>query len=109
MNSQAGFTLLEFLITTVIAVILFAIAVPGFESITQANRLTTASNDFVASLHLAKSEAIKRSQQVSVCKKNTQTATCDTNSEWDDGWLVFVDLDRDGDLDTPGRTASSHH
>ncbi len=44
-------------------------------------------------LNLARSEAVKRGQHVTVCKiSNTESCDTSANAEgWSDGWLVFVD------------------
>ena len=85
-----GFTLLELLMTVIIAGILLALAVPSFSDLIVKYRLITATNDFVTSLNFARSESINRSQQVVVRKVSTQ---------WEGGWQVFVDIDRS----TPAR------
>lgn len=84
-----GFTLVELMITLAIAVILLGLAAPSFVDIIKDNRLTTQINTLSASLNFARSEAIKRSVTVTVCKSNNGT-TCDGN--WQDGWIVFQDL-----------------
>lgn len=64
---QQGFTLVELVITLALAVILFGVGVPAINSMIQGNRLTSSANNMVASLLLARSEAVKRQVQVSVC------------------------------------------
>lgn len=44
-------------------------------------------------LYFARSEAIKRNQVVTICKSNN-AETC--GGSWTDGWIVFVDEDKDG-------------
>lgn len=55
-----GFTIIELMITLVIAAILMAIAIPSFTYLTVTNRLTTTANELVNRLGLARSDAIKR-------------------------------------------------
>jgi type IV fimbrial biogenesis protein FimT len=82
----SGFTLLELIVTITVAGILMAIAIPNFYGLIRNNRLTTYTNEFVSSLNLARSEAIKRGLSVSV-RKIGGTGTYWSTS----GWNVFVD------------------
>ena len=82
---STGYTLLELMVTVTIAGILMGVAVPSFTSIISSNRLTTYANELVTALNFARSEAIKRGQDVVVRK---------TGTNWEDGWQVFVDIDR---------------
>lgn len=83
--ASLGFTLIELMVTIAIAAILLGVAIPNFSSVIISNRLTANTNEFITSLNLARSEAIKRGQHVVVRK---------TGTNWEDGWQVFVDLDR---------------
>lgn len=96
---SAGVTLTELLVAISIAAVLLALAVPAFDSITTSSRLTSASNDLLASLYLARSEAIKRNGRAVVCK-SAQGASCATTGYWDQGWIVFADADNDAQRDS---------
>lgn len=82
-----GFTLIEVMIVVVIVAILATLAAPSFIDATLSSRLGTLANKFVASVHLARSEAIKRNSVVTVCV-STDGATCTTGG-WDQGWIVM--------------------
>lgn len=93
-DEHAGFTLLELMIALVVAGVLFGYAIPSMQVFAQNSRLTTATNELVADLNLARSEAIKRAGRAVVCKSNTATAatpTCTAAASWADGRLVFID------------------
>lgn len=64
---QKGFSLIELMITIVVAAVLLAVAIPSFRNIILANELTTTTNEWVTAVNLARSEAIKRSAAVVVC------------------------------------------
>jgi type IV fimbrial biogenesis protein FimT len=97
-----GFTLVELMITVAIVGILAAIAAPSFQDMLNQTRASSLANELAASLNLARSEAIKRGTQVTVCKSGNITAaspTCSTTASWQDGWLIFVDTGTSGTFD----------
>ncbi|HEX7029970.1 MAG TPA: GspH/FimT family pseudopilin [Gammaproteobacteria bacterium] len=110
---QNGFTLLEMLITILVISIVASITVPAMGDLVRDNRLTTSVNDFIASVTLARSEAIKRSAPVTVCISDNPTAAnpaCDAaaGGEWETGWVVFADADGDAVIDA-GETLLQQH
>lgn len=82
---QTGFTLIELLITVTVSIILLGVGVPGFMGLVNNNRLSTSTNDFVQSLHLARSEAIRGGSAI-VCASSDQ-ATC--TGTWEQGWVLL--------------------
>jgi len=97
-----GFTLIELMVTVSVAAVLLAVGVPSFQTTVKNNRLTAAANSLVGALNLARSEAIKRGVFVTFCKRNGGGTDCDNSASWNDGWIVFSDLDRDGVFDDDG-------
>jgi len=104
-KAQQGFTLIELIITLVIAGILLSIGIPSFNSFLKNNQLTTQINELVTSINLTRSEAIKRGFSSTICKSNTGTS-CAGN--WTDGWIVFDDQNADGAVDA-GETIIRAH
>jgi type IV fimbrial biogenesis protein FimT len=82
-----GFTLVELMVTLSIAAILLAVGVPPFSRLISNNRMATQTNEMVASLNLARAEAVRRSSGVSL-----RTG----------GWKVFIDADLDGTAASAG-------
>lgn len=92
--AACGFTLVELMVVTAIAVVLLAIAIPSFRAVIRTNRLAAMTNELTGALQYARSEAITRGQRVTVCKSSSVSGTsptCDDSAGWQNGWLVFVD------------------
>lgn len=95
----AGFTLVELVIAVAVLAILVAIAVPSFQSTFRSNRVTSGANELLALFSYARSEAIRSNvgngtvAAASVCA-SADGATC--GGTWEDGWLVYRDLNQDG-------------
>lgn len=87
---QTGTTLEELLVALAIAAILLAFGVPAMASLMRTSRLTAATNDLLVSLHLARSEAIKRGSRVVACP-SADGSSCAQTGGWHQGWLVFHD------------------
>ncbi len=90
-----GFTIIELMLTIIVAATLLVIGVPSMRSMILNNRLTTAANTFIADLNLARLESIKRRRNVYI----TATAPVTAN-EFGGGWTVWADIDGDGVHDT---------
>jgi len=90
-----GFTLIELLVVISIFGILMGVALPSMGNVMGSARLNAASDEFIAALHLARGEAIKRRARVTLCK-SADGARCIASGGWDQGWLVFDDADDDG-------------
>ncbi len=101
--SQVGFTLLELMVTLSIAAILLTVGVPSFNSLIKDSRLTTANNDLVSAFNIARSEAVKRGNRITVCKSDDQVS-CATSNDWDQGWIVFTDENNSGSYDAATET-----
>ena len=85
----SGFTLYELMLTIAVAAVILTLGVPSFQGLMERNQLTANINQFISSLALARSEAIKRNQRVSLCV-SSDGATC-TGTGYEDGWIVYVD------------------
>ena len=106
-----GVTLFELCATLSIVGILAAVAVPSFANLHRNAARTAAVNDFLHSVYLARSEAIKRGSVVSLCRTADGERCTDRTSNWDTGWLVFINADRDqpADLDPGEEVLHRHH
>lgn len=93
-NKAQGFTLIELIIVISIAMIILTSAIPAFSQIISKNRRSALLYTLYSHHQLARSEAIKTNQRVTLCKSNNNSQ-CTSDSQWHDGWIVFVDHNRD--------------
>ena len=94
-KQHTGFTLIELLIVLAIAGIIVVAAIPGFNTMVKDNRRDTSANRLLTDINLARSEAIKRTRNISICKSDDGNTCGGVNVNWKDGWIVFVNLDND--------------
>lgn len=89
MRIHRGFTLIELLVTLSVAAILLTVGIPSWTNLIKSNRLTGQVNDFLTSITLARSEALKRKMPVVIQKIGTQ---------WEAGWTMYSDFNRNNAL-----------
>jgi type IV fimbrial biogenesis protein FimT len=93
---QRGFTLVELMIVVAVATVLLGFGIPSMTALMNSNKLTAASNALLSSMRLARSEAFKRNGRVVLCKSRDGVA-CTLSGGWEQGWLVFHDVDGNGE------------
>ncbi|QIM51340.1 GspH/FimT family pseudopilin [Hydrogenophaga crocea] len=82
--------MIELLMALVVMAVLLAIGVPSFRTSIAGNRLSSSTNELVSALALARSEAVRRGNRITVCK-SADGANCTTAGGWQQGWIVFTD------------------
>lgn len=80
-KKQAGFTLIELMITLVVLVIALSIGVPSFVTWIENNRLNTATRTLAGALQVARSEAVSRQTVI----------TIDSGGDWSNGLTMYTD------------------
>lgn len=89
-NRQRGFSLVELMITIVVAAILLAVALPSFRDVIHRNQVSSASNALLASLAYARTEAINRGQLVSMCPGSQGAGCTAASTAYEPGWIVYT-------------------
>lgn len=87
MRARTGFTLIELITTIAIVAVLLALAAPFFGNASLSGQLSANSNNLLGAMSMARSEAIKRNANVTLCMSG-DGATCNTTGGWEQGWIV---------------------
>ena len=94
---NAGFTIIELLVTMALAAVLLGMALPAFNGLMIQRTMTAEVNDLVLAVHYARSEAVKLGGLVSIQAVDES----DSNNEWGPGFCVVVG--NPGNCDDPLR------
>jgi len=95
-TKQQGFTIYELLITLLMIGIILSIGVPNMSGFMQNSRITGTANDLHASFQLARSEAARSKSNITICASaNSMDAAAACGGTFNDGWIIFVDLNGD--------------
>jgi type IV fimbrial biogenesis protein FimT len=105
--------MIELMVTLTVAGVLMALALPNLRPFIQNSRLTSASNDLLRSLYIARAEAVKRQLNVAVCATADPTAsdasiTCSYGASAFNGWFVFVDVNGNWQRDAGDAIIEKH-
>jgi type IV fimbrial biogenesis protein FimT len=92
-TAQRGFTLPEMMATLAVTAIITSLAVPSMKNIVDSNKRTTGTNELVATIHAARSAAITRNLQVTICP-SSDAMSCN-EGRWQDGIIYFTDNNQD--------------
>ena len=102
MKTSQGFTLVELLVTLLVATLLLTLGVPAMRDFVLDGRIVAVANDYVTSINLARATAIKQQRNAQICVSttwNNSPPTCTGGTNWTNGWVVWVDQDADTVLD----------
>jgi type IV fimbrial biogenesis protein FimT len=87
------------MIAVALAAIIITMAAPSFNTAMKKNKIVAETNELIADINFARSEAVKRSMPVVLCRSaspsNASPSCGGTASNWSSGWLVFADTDGD--------------
>lgn len=97
MRQEHGFTLIELMIAVGLTGILLSMAVPALDVFLSNARQTSAVNNFVSTIHQARSTAVTTNTRVTICPSGTGN-NCEAVG-WEQGWIMFSDPDSDGVVD----------
>ncbi|HJS92381.1 MAG TPA: GspH/FimT family pseudopilin [Steroidobacteraceae bacterium] len=101
---QSGMTLMELIIVMVLVGILVAIGVPSYRSVTNSSRMSGEANSLLGDLQYARAEAAREGEPVTVCISANGTSCDAASTSWQEGWIIFTDINDDQTVDNAGDT-----
>jgi len=98
-RANRGISLIELMTTISALAITLTFGVPTFNTVRATIQRGQVAGELISSLTLARSEAARRGVPVTVCAAAAAAATCATANppSWPGGWIVFTDVQGDGD------------
>lgn len=93
-----GFTMTELIVTVTIVGVLAAVATPAMTNLVRNQRITSQTNELVADLNFAKSEAVKRGINIVICAAALGGGACAGTADYTNGRLIYVDTNSNGIL-----------
>lgn len=87
---RGGFTLIELLVAMTIVGIILALGVPSMTNFLASRAAVANAEELAEALRFARSEAVKRGQQVTICSADTSKTEleCSGEDSWLTGWIV---------------------
>ena len=105
---QAGFTLLELMLTVALLAVVMGFGLPNMQEFVRNSRMSSSANDIISDFNFARSEAVKRRVPITLCKSQDGAACDADDSDPFNRWIIFVDdedpaivaaTDGNGDVD----------
>ena len=94
-SQPRGFTLIELLMALAVLAVLVTLATPSWGKMMGRTHGQTTRSMLDTALNQARISAVSRRAHVVVCPSD-DGEQCSRTTQWQHGWLVFVDLDHNG-------------
>jgi len=89
-----GFTALELMVAMAVIAILLSAGVPALRNYSWNLRMKAAMDTLQSDLKLARGRAISHNTRMVICPA-TGAGDCSGRTAWQDGWILFADLNND--------------
>ena len=94
-GGAAGFSLIEAMVSVALLAILASLAAPNLSLLLQRYKVDDTREAFLASVNLARTEAIRQGQRVVMRRLTGCSYASSAGNDWSCGWRVFADANND--------------
>lgn len=105
-NKNQGFTLIELLVTVSLLSVLMMLAAPALQDFFVKNKMRRIADDFHQSIFKAKNTAVSKNICTTMCMSttldNSDPVCATTGTDWQLGWMVFLNHNCDSASNRPG-------
>lgn len=106
---QAGFSLIELMVTVSVSLIVLLVGVPSFQQTLQSMRGSSVVDSLTFAVNYTRNEAVTRNQRVQLCASDDGVTCNAAATSWSTGWIVQLvnapnTVLRHWQLNTPGGT-----
>lgn len=102
MRTCHGVTLVELVVFVAVASILVTTGIPALQTLIDENRVASRANEFLRTIHMARAEAVRRGERVTLCP-SADGEVCASEQRYDQGWIVFAGPEAGSSLLDGGR------
>lgn len=85
-----GFSLVELMVAISVTAILLIIASPMITTTLERNNVSSASNTLLSNINYARSEAVNRGTDVSICPSTDGKTCASSTTAYETGWLIYT-------------------
>ena len=111
-SAHKGFSLLELMVTTALLATTIGLATPAFADMIDRHQIRQQTDELLASLRLARTQAVNQNLDVYVCRATGPEQCADSRprwADWSDGWLVFADMNNNREFDADDSIIRQHY
>ena len=94
----AGYSLYEMVMTVAVVSVVLGLGVPSFYNMAANTRIRVEIDRLFHAIHHARKESVVKRRVMTICPTGDRIS-CDPNGDWQTGWMLFANKDRDWPAD----------
>lgn len=99
---QRGMSHVELMIAVALVTVLSVTALPGVNDMMDRNKVMGTRHQLLTDFNFARNTAVNTYRRVVICPSSDEQS-CNGQTNWNDGWIIFQDFDGDAERSTSER------